>query len=389
MDYGFVPGRDRYAKILATVFSHRGTLVRRKGLATVQGFVKHLADPANRPQPVDDLLVGAHATSQGTIQMKMFPKQVGNDGKLTGTTDFEILSQALQLPENSVKIPDSVIDFVLGSPITHSFHFKGCNVGKDRTDRTRNPESRFPFLLKVQEALGSHVHVTAPKHFHGLTPHKLGSFEYMCYEFVVRMPARLIDTRFEGVDTRDHLIDEFKALAYQFVNQELVPDDAWGGWLPKNVRKERRTQVPSTLGVKYGRVSTVLTPQQYRIDTTPIQFTRKYPSAAEIPPANDWQAAIRDGIRALYRFKDEHPFPVFERAGYKTFDDFWNGYHWSIAPSGDTLIATGRRYIYTLLLAIRDQDENLIFNFYPAPGSTHAAVTTALVETDDSYFGSV
>ena len=71
----------------------------------------------------------------------MFPGQ-------RGATNYETLEDTLATTSHWVAIPDPLIGYTSGDPVTHFVHFKGCNIGKAR-----------PFVVKFREALGDHVNV--------------------------------------------------------------------------------------------------------------------------------------------------------------------------------------------------------------------------------------
>src|SRR4030095_11609356 len=123
VDYGFAPGRTAQDKRARRLFQRRAntTLVAPKALTTVRGFATHLLTSAPVTRPIDDVLIGAHANSEGWIFIPMFPKQKGG-------TNFETLEKTLSDPPKSIAIDDTVIGYTAGDPIMHSVHFKGCNI---------------------------------------------------------------------------------------------------------------------------------------------------------------------------------------------------------------------------------------------------------------------
>ena len=258
-DYGFAPGRrrgrDRQDDRLRMMFTRREntTLIYRRRFWVLQHFLDHLENDPDISFPVGDLLIGSHANRFGVLSMRMYRRQKGR-------TDFEKLVETLDpaKPAKSIKIPDAMIDYTDGDSITHSFDIKGCNIGKSE-----------PFLTKLKEALGNHISVSAPIHFHGLTPiPSLGIFEYMAYEFSVENPTRY--------GTRNEVAKAFedKVPKEKLIDDTDVPDAAWRGkmanwqkrWIPKRVKRTRKRQVPAPLGQTIGRLSTIHTPQQFRVD---------------------------------------------------------------------------------------------------------------------------
>lgn len=388
MDYGFAPGRDRrgehYHDSQRRIFDRRRPntrLIHRHSISTVRGFILHL-DTAGATdttgaiivQPVDDLLIGAHGNSEGQIFIPMFPGQ-------HGPTEFETLESTQANAAHSIAIPDALIDFNAGDPITHSVHLKGCNIGKAP-----------PFLVKFKEAFGDHVNVTAPKHFHGLTPEpSYGVFEYMAYEFIIR--------RRSPFPNRNTAIAEFQAAGFTLIDGSAIPNNAWADrmenwqerWIPRRINRTQRHQVRAPLGVNIGRLNTINTPQQFRVNRSRFRLTITYPTPGDVPASDaDRLQALEDSIRGDARFDINHDFPMYERLGYPTFDDFFAGFNWNCQRNGRRLVCAGRRVEYTVVIPITDPaTSDLIFNFYPNVGSPHAAITTGLQENDADYFETV
>lgn len=391
MDYAFAPGKTRQDGRVRAMFSRRSntTLISRKSLITVRGFINFLATDTSVTRPIEDILLGAHANAFAGCEffMPLFPK---SDGR----TDFELLETSLTDSTKSVQIPDSVIGYQAGNPITNSLHFKGCNIGKQ-------PK----FLAKFKEALGSHVDVTAPVHFHGLTPEPgYGVFEYMAYEFAIMQPdpfAKQADaiTAFDGEGFK--LID----------GTTTVPTPAWSKWIPKRIGSGRSDQIPSSLGgmtLGSRRRKTILTPRQFRIERRPVPYTIQYPSKSDIPKTDsDRLDALKNAMQSDAKWQSTHPFPKYERLGYSDFESFFDGYNWTCKPVKTSLVCNGRRYRYVVEVPINDPATfldatdpatgnkfkdpgtgTLFFNFYPDAGSGLAESTSALQTSDAKFFAS-
>jgi hypothetical protein len=184
MDYGFAPVTDGVTGLLNEMVARRVPPTTMRTAATVREFIKGLNDDLGI-HPVGDLVVGAHANSEGQLFILLYPSQVDIAGRPTSRTEFENLEQTLEASAagllRRIRIDDHTIGFTTPPP-THFLHFKGCNLGK-----------ALPFVTKLKEALGGHVTVTAPKHFQGVVrvtrKGNNGSFDYMCYEFQVQTPA--------------------------------------------------------------------------------------------------------------------------------------------------------------------------------------------------------
>jgi len=366
VDYGFAPGSTAQDRRARNLFARRANtkLVAPKSLATVRGFAELLRTSGTVTRPIDDALIGAHANSEGWIFIPMFAKQKGG-------TNFETLEKTLADPAKSIAIDDTVIGYSTGDPIMHSLHFKGCNIGKAPA-----------FLTKFREALGDHVMVTAPKHFHGIYENTAyGTFEYMAYEFQVRNKTYF--------PNRAAILAAFEGGGFTYLDGTDVPTADWSGWVPaKKVNKSVTTPLSSTLGVTIGKRKTIETERQYRV--TPLKFTWSITYSGGPPPKTtaDQQAAFEASVGADDGFQSTHDYPWYERLGYADLAEFFAGYTWKHSAPKKTLFTTGTRVEYTVLLPITDAAGDLVFNFHPLSTTPYAPVTN-LSETDSDYFEQV
>ena len=122
MDYAFAPGGTGFDRIVRGMFSRRANTTltgARRGRSTVNEFIEHLDASSSITMPIDNILLGTHANSQGYLFTPMFSRQ-------RGPTSFEILEDTISDTTKSISVPDSLIGFTTGDPITKSFHIKGC-----------------------------------------------------------------------------------------------------------------------------------------------------------------------------------------------------------------------------------------------------------------------
>lgn len=372
MDYAFAPGGTAQDRRVRELFGRRAntTVVFRRRLRTLHAFVNHIETEPSITFPIGDVLLGAHANSEGQLFMPMFPGQ-------RGPTQFETLQETIDDAAKSVALSDASIGYTAGDPITHAVHFKGCNLGK-----------ALPFIAKFKEALGDHVNVTAPRHFHGITPSRPhGSFEYMAYEFSIRQ-----DRDFAS---RADLLDAFDDAGFTYIDGTIggtpVPTADWAPFVPRRIGRTVRLQERATLGTAIGRLTTIFVPRQFRVDRLPFTWTITYPRASDVPAPALRQTEFEDSLRNddQDRFSATHPFPMYERLGYATFNDFIGGYRWRHTKSGRRLVTRGTRTEYTIVVVVKDRTTgHLIFNFHPRSGTAFPAMTTALQETDSDYFAS-
>jgi hypothetical protein len=369
MDYAFAPRLDSQTGRVRMMFARRAqttTIQRRKGRTTVRQFIHHLDTAAAIAKPIGNMLLGAHASSEGEIFIRLFPGKARD-------TNWDALERSLSAAANSVAIPDSLIGYTSGPP-TAFLHFKGCNAGKQR-----------PFLVKLKEALGDHVNVTAPKHFHDIWfDTRYGVWESMAYEFRIQRPKFF-------ADPADALSELQGAPDMNLINNSPVPSANWPIWIPKRISVRRTTKwtVHANLGSSFGKRKTIPTTLEFRVE--PTEFPTFIKSSATTDAAR--KADLQAELATRARFKSSHPFPRYKELGYSSLANFLNGYTWKFTPSGSDLHCLGSRIIYTSVIPILDPADslkgNLIFNFYPNSGSSIPAITTTLQENDAKFFESV
>lgn len=385
MDYGFDPTRDDYNELVRMMFSRRPTtkLVDRRSLVTLRDFIAHLLALPSGSKPIGDILLGGHANSGGQMGLKVLPRQ-------KGATTFEVLELALVDPAHPLGLPDALIGFNPGDPVTHAVRFKGCNLGKDRADTTRTPTS--PFLDRFKQTLGGNVIVTAPKHFHDMTsdPNR-GLFESMIYEFVVRTPAVKVPGSFRGFATRDDLIQAYVDAGFTDVDGTAFVEAYWNAVIPRNIGRASQSDPAVPLGVAFGRRKTLPGRTELRIDARPIRVFVPFAGMTPPLPTNDAERfqELDAFVGNSVEYGVAYDYPRYERSGYADLRSFMDGWHWSYGQNRTHMICTGRRYVYTVMFPVTDLMGDLHFNFYPNAGYPHAPVLTGLQETDPAFFASV
>ena len=367
---------------------------------SVHGVPRHIAafifdglfNEAGVVKPVGDLYIGTHAHGDGFLLVKLFRDSVDVLGDPIDVTDMEVLDQALG-PSQPAKIPDSLIGYQSGPP-TRSGHIKGCNIGKNRFRDTLQPIN--PFLVRLKQVFGSHVNVTAPKHFHGLLPetNHNGIFEYMAHEFRVRTIAvRKRGGGYRGFANRSELIQAYKDAHLRYYDGTAVPDDDWKSLVPKQMVDNRGIKVTISLGRTIENLPSVTLDKQFRIEIEQVDWT--LPDGSYPADRAGRLAALKASIAADARFGTSHPWPMWERRGFTNFTDYWNGHLWDVdaVDKKGNLLCVGRRFDYTIVQPIVDRsvtpatNRPLIYNFYPGVGSTEQPILTGIVESDDHFFG--
>lgn len=396
MDYAIAPMTDSVTSILNEMISRRPPKPTMRPEKTLREFVKNLNDDLGI-HPVGDLLVGAHANSEGQLFIQMFPGQLTASGDPTSRTEFEHLVQTMD-PATAltrrIRIDPHTVDFTTPPP-THFLHFKGCNLGR-----------AVPFVTKLKEALGNHVNVTAPKHFQGairVTPKgNNGSFEYMAYEFQVQIPATLTPKgALQGFATRTALIDAFDAAGHEYIDGTPVPKADWDTkWVPtKNITRTQTFLMVLPLGATVaGRKSIAIKPvttkkkrtngsREFRVTPIPSKWTFAPTAAATTYAAR--VAELKTAIGRDPRFASTHAWPAYVRAGFSSLDEYMDGHLWNFGAKNAGPLATGVRFEYTVVLPIVDNSgpkPKLFYNFYPGAGAAQGAITTGILQNDARFY---
>ncbi|KAB2911200.1 MAG: hypothetical protein F9K40_01210 [Kofleriaceae bacterium] len=354
-------------------------------VSTIHDFIEEADTRAAPPPPInDELVVGGHANQRGAWFVSPF----------TGAfqTDFESLTESMNVPIQSIEIPDALIGFDPANPqpTARAFHVKGCSIGTAR-----------PWLIKLREALGNHVRVTAPKHFHGVSTNgtpgstPIEVIEWMAYELDVFQKTPF--------SSRSSLAAAFHAKADPRPDGNEIALGSIKAWLktlrvrrydrPANVQRERRLPLGLNIGghrFAQGLMGfSILTPKGDA--TTPpntvVHQTITVPPPAEIPATDAGRVAMlatwlpEDDV-----FKDIYPFPWFKRIGYPTLAAMIDGLEWKFVVdttvSPPTIECLGGRYEYSLLIPIANPGPGgtldptkapLIFNHIPESGPPAAA----------------
>ncbi len=392
-----MPVTDEATGLLNEMVARRVPKTTMRTASEVRGFIKGLNDDLAL-HPAGDLVIGAHANSEGQWFIRLYPNQVDVAGQPTGRTEFENIEQTLETTAaglaRRIRFDDSLVAWTAPPP-THFVHLKGCNLGK-----------AVPFLTKIKHAFGDHVLVTAPKHFQAVvaltTKNNSGSFEYMCYEFQVRTAAvpNANGNDFHGFETRADLVTALDGAGHVYLGDVKVPTADWEKWVPKDITKAQSFYMALPLGQTVAGLKEItLRPhkkplrrgaRQFRVSEIKVKW--KFAPPASATTLADKIAALKTNMLLDARFKPAHLWPMYVRAGYTSMDDYMAGHHWTFPAAGAAPLTIGRRIEYTVLLPITDNSgakPKLIFNFLPAPGATQAAITTGIQTTDLSYYAGV
>lgn len=399
MDVGFAPLGSDQDERLRKLFELRTNTVRlaEAGVQTVEEFIDALPQAANVTLPMDSALLGSHA-HEFEIYLPLTRAQQDPDHPDQFVhTDFETVLKVSADPQKPVRFPDSL--FSSNDPdTTNEIHFKGCNIGRDRPDTTK--QDKVPLLHQLSAAFSETVITTAPKHFHGIfdghvsrrkTDKKvagLGIFEYLAYEFVVLAK--------KAFKTRDQLIGAYQAANLTLIDGTVVDPNQWRTWVPRSTAGQKFTMtVP--LGRTLGKLKTLAIKAELRADKTPFGPWTIDMDDSQFPQPSNYESFLHDEMKADEVFDPtKTDFPFYERWGYKNFEDFFSGMRWDIKrkkikkePGRSQLWSQGLRVEYVLLIPITDPGTgNLLFNFFKGEGSS-AASFVGIPETNEQLYARV
>ncbi len=380
MDYGFSPGTTSQDGRVRRLFQRRATLtlVHKKKLRHVAAFINHLNTTATIPKPVGDLWLGSHGNEEGWLQIDL-------DGAKPLNTTYEVLVAADA--SGSVDLPLALRQQADGTQVAVTVHLRACRIGHAE-----------PFMQKLKACFDGASAVTAPRHLHMIRElPSYGSFEFLGYGFKV--------FRKDKYKKRADLVAAFKAVGLKFIDGSAVPDASWDKWIPRNidVKKVMPSYRPN-LGQQIGKLSRLPAWREYRHRVRRCPFTLT--GLAAKPPDN---AASMNVLRGFVlndaRFQAGYAYPVYERFGYSSANDFLNGWKWSFSwitvkdpvtkKKEKALFCAGTRHDYEVVIPITDPTsdndlakQTLYFNYYPAGGVPHAQTTT-LHENDARLFKTV
>jgi hypothetical protein len=374
MDYAFAPGGSDYDDKMQILLSLRAgtTLVTpaKAGQTTIAAFLKYLNKTPSIAKPVGDLLIASHGSDEGWMEIAL-------DDPTKADAVYEQVEKADKA--KTINVPSSLINTTAGAaPMT--IHIRGCRIGQAQ-----------PFMTLLKHAFGGQAKLTAPLFFHQLRGEGVGVFEYLGYSFAFPSQTALA--------SRNDVIQAFQDLKLPFLDGKTkVPDDKWEDWIPPNVGEaHQKRDIFADLGQTIGKLGTKLTvTAEFRHDVDKDGFVIKNqptdPGAGISDPVAKQAARLAQLKKSLPtdepQYRSTHPYPVYKRLGYESGDDFVDGYVWKFtySPSAKTLTCSGKRHRYTVIVPVTDLATGaLLYNFYPKPGSSVAAVSN-LPDTNPQLF---
>jgi hypothetical protein len=383
MDHAWIPGGDD-ASLLAKQLCKDRVLAPSLDTHVVDlRTVKLLTDlytelefTSTVAKPIGDLVLISHGNDTGWLKLDL-------DAAAGTTTTFQVLKTILD-PANvhrktALRIPPVLYQTAPNTPGPTRVLLGGCRVG-----------SAPKFVDALRTVLGGVVPIVAPKHFHMCaslirrakrTPDLfLGTYEFLCYAFDV---SSLVPLDRDALKKALH--DNPKNVT---IDNATPPPADWERWLPKPLpRGKGKFAMPVT--VPLGRTvdkQVQLTPGEYRHQIT--KFVVRLPSPT---PAQRTEAGLKTTMRNHETQQPAWGFPVYEQYGHATFDEFFASFSWTKPKKNlDPEVWTGVRHEYTALVPITSvlpaDNGKLLYNFFPARGSTTLTAVKELDETDSRLF---
>ncbi len=352
MDQAFAPGSTAQDGRLRRMFTARAntSLQTPAGGTSIKDFFDFLK-ASNLT--ADDLVVGSHASDEGFLLIELDATHTNMPTSYEDVDDVD--------STGSIHIPPAI------RTANTSFHFKGCNIG-----------SEIPFLTLLKHALDNPQQVTAPRFFHGLYEFfGVGIFEFMGHNY------RVISK--DAFSTRAALVSKFQSAGLTRLDGTPVPNTDIDKWVSRRLSLSPRTSdkraipFPVKIVPKTGGKNAIDDPPA-ECRSKREQYTYQLDTGSA-PPAGKAAriAAMKPFLAAEADQQSTHPYPLYARLHYATFDDFFDGQNWTVTLNGTTQNWVGTHFVYTLVIPIvkPGTTDELIFNFYPNAKTANIAAAPA------------
>ena len=385
-DYAVVPGvgRTKYDDELAKLLDARPETIRIKDtlLFDLARFVKELGTSVEATNPIRHLLPSSHANSEGHMRLKV--------GQIVDRAlNYEDLIDLVK--SKAVVIDDKMLqprptDPKTKTAIVARFIIRGCRIGHQEK-----------FVRKLREALGNKTPVAAPLHFHLATPIKKppGHIEYLGYAFEFSSPTQLKD--------QAAVLAAMIGKAFPRIDGKAMPAKLWNkDFIPSNPNKitdqklQEGEQVLKSVSRSPIDGNRTVLPRTYRYKIR--KFLGK-DNRVEVPGQStkddDRKKAARAQMQKLGYFHEKSDFPIWERFGLKTLDEFMDAWEWRFEPKAKSKFVTynGYRHEYRVIEPIAELEKGktvkpgeLILNFYPSKPSKRVKALYALSPDDSRLY---
>lgn len=348
-DYAWVPGTSKFDKAMAALIDNKPQTIRIKdaSVGTLSAFTKLFKNSALITHPIRHVALGSHANDEGQLKLPL----TGGTGKFIDWEDLEaaIKSKSLLLEHQSFQ-PRPLKN---GVPVAYELLIRGCRIGTE-----------IVFLKKLREAMGGRIVVIAPKYFDAVTFQSVnpkGWVEYMDYSFRATSPTEL--------KTHDAVVNALMGANHTLIDGNPVDKKKWVAWVPKNPQaKYEQEEFTTVKSAVTGKVASV--PRKFRYQARewlpkdePLAMDKKKTRDA------DRLKVLKPLLAQRPEMQASHPYPMYVRLGYKSFDEFIDGWTWRFLPknkAADEVKFNAVRHEYTVIQPITEVKTGvLIVNFYP------------------------
>jgi hypothetical protein len=310
--------------------------------------------------PVGNLLLVGHANDGGNLWISFDDKVRSGKGHPITFDDLDALITSL-----SVHFPAVLVD--TANPQSVRLH--GCRIGR-----------AWKFTRKLRQAFGGALRVTAPKHFdHFFSKYQgAGTWEWLEYDFTFA-------SKDFPLVPRGSIPEKFAAANTDF-NGKPIDIKRWRKWIPRKGKAKKFSVViaPKTEGVEKRQV--VSTYRHGKIEHLPIRVPKV--RVDEVNPREDAPTLLKRVLPTEPLFQgaadDPSKFPFHEQQGFGSIGEFVDAFVWTFAhedpwwpalgekgkklaeseaSATDVVVAHGFRRVYSLRVAVTDENEKLLFNY--------------------------
>jgi hypothetical protein len=317
--------------------------------------------------------VVSHANIEGRLKVQL-------EWGAADYTDYEDLKDAVTskklVIDTSLLLPRPID---AGVPLPAKMIFWGCLIG------------RVPlYMKKMKEALGNQVTVAAPLYDHIgaelLSPS--GAVEYMGYKFEASSLKQLKDKK--------AAIAAFIPSAEPRIDNNPVPPKLWDEWVPNNPnapsKPDEWIEIPNNVNlpnIGVGKKVSVNAPRKFKYYARKLFGLGTGPIPLSKDPGTEagYKKAMKDYLIQNVRSFMDKDFPMYVRLGYKSMDDFMDGWNWHFKydKKTDGLSFAPDRHQYMMIQPITDlATGELIANFFPT--GKKGTVTELIKDTDPRFF---
>jgi len=341
-------------------------LIQNPLLFILKNFIDGLATSGEIVNPIRHLLIVGHANLEGAFKIAMY-----ESAKVAAKVFYEDLEDAIK--NKAVKDKSLVMDLSVMYPRppdpdgkTPYLLLLGCDIG-----------DQAPYMQKFKEALGGQILLIAPKRIViGATVRTPpGESAYMGYHFSLILPAKGKKTPAakNRADLIDRLVKKSKDPEFALEDGSAPTRSSWKAWLPDNPNRAPNPTKPTEIA------NSVKLPVFPGTSNAPGHFfyiqERHFFSSPQTLALDkdtgkeaDRKKAVKTDLQKLARYMDSHPFPEYVRFGYKTMDEFMDGWNWQFNYDKGTKVLSYdpiRDEYHLWQPIVRVATGTLVINYYP------------------------